>query len=164
MEILFTPWRYRFVSRVEAAAGCFFCDAVREPDDPERLVVGGSRHFVVMLNRYPYTNGHLLIAPAEHVRAPEDSAPEARAEFWPVVLAARACLERAYGPDGMNLGMNLGRAAGAGAPEHYHFHLVPRWAGDTSFTSVVGSVRLVPEELLETRERLAGLLAEELSG
>ncbi|MGH9361724.1 MAG: HIT family protein [Thermoanaerobaculia bacterium] len=162
MQSLFAPWRYSYIAQSREPAGdCFFCAAVRHPDDPESLVVWTSRHHLVMLNRHPYTNGHLMVAPLAHVASPQESEPEARAELWPVVLAAQRVLDAAYGPDGYNLGMNLGQPAGAGVPGHFHFHLVPRWAGDTNFMSVVAEVRVVPEELGTTRARLRELFSRE---
>ncbi|MDX1503129.1 MAG: HIT domain-containing protein [Thermoanaerobaculia bacterium] len=161
MEILFTPWRYPVVSLKEPEPTCFFCAAAQEPEAPGSLVVTTTDHHLVMLNRYPYTNGHLMVAPRAHLADPAEAAPEAAAELWPLVMRARRLLGRVYSPDGINLGMNLGRAAGAGVPDHYHFHLVPRWSGDTSFASVIGGVRLVPEDLLTTRDRLRRALAGE---
>jgi ATP adenylyltransferase len=161
METLFTPWRYDYVAVKDAAPGCIFCAALRDAEDPQRLVVHLTDHHLVMLNRHPYANGHLLLAPRQHVADPGEGAPEARAELWPLALLARRVLSRAYRPDGFNLGMNLGRAAGAGVPDHYHFHVVPRWRGDTNFMTVVGNLRLVPEELSATRERLRALFVEE---
>jgi ATP adenylyltransferase len=158
MEILFTPWRYEYITG-NVADGCFFCDASRDPDDPERLVVFKGAHHLVMLNRHPYSNGHLMVAPVAHLASPSESSAEAQVEFWPLVLESRRVLEEAYRPHGFNLGMNLGRPAGAGVPDHYHFHVVPRWEGDTSFMSVVGGVRLVPEDLRSVWHRLRQLFA-----
>jgi ATP adenylyltransferase len=100
-----------------------------------------------------------MVAPREHVGSPEASPPEARGELWPLVLRARQVLTAAYAPHGFNLGMNLGQAAGAGVPDHYHFHVVPRWAGDTNFMTALADVRLVPEDLRQSRERLRALFA-----
>lgn len=162
MEILFTPWRYEYIARTEGPeGGCFFCEAADAPDDPERLVVHVAAHHVVLLNRHPYTNGHLMVAPKAHLASPEEAPPETRAEFWPLVLEARRVLERVYAPDGFNIGMNLGRVAGAGVPGHFHFHLVPRWSGDSSFMTVVGGVRLVPEDLTVAWRKLRPVFAGE---
>ena len=161
MEILFTPWRYSYIVRSSQESGCFFCAAAREPDDPERLVVHVGRHHLVMLNLHPYANGHLMIAPLVHQASPHESPPEASAEFWPLALKTQRVLARAYNPDGFNLGMNVGRSAGAGVPDHFHFHLVPRWAGDTNFMTVLAEVRIVPEGLHQSWERLRALFAEE---
>ena len=161
MDTLFTPWRYTYISGAAADLGCFFCAAAARPDDPETLVVAVARHHLVMLNRHPYSSGHLMVAPLAHVASPQDSDPEARAELWPLVLATQRVLATAYRPHGFNLGMNLGRPAGAGMPDHFHFHVVPRWTGDTNFMSVVAGVRLVPEEPGQARRRLRELFAKE---
>lgn len=157
METLFTPWRYSYISGDKASKGCFLCEAAKGPDDPERLVVSKTRHHVVLLNRFPYTNGHLMIAPLDHIASPPLASPEAQAELWPTVLEAQRVLQDLYSPDGFNIGVNIGEAAGAGVPDHFHVHIVPRWRGDTNFMSVVGGVRVVPEDPDELRERMAPL-------
>lgn len=164
MDALFTPWRFPFVSERIEDAGCFFCAAALQPDDPERLVVHLGRDHLVMLNRYPYTNGHLMVAPREHLDDPRKSSAEARSDFWALVLEAQEVLSGLYRPDGLNLGMNVGQAAGAGVPGHYHFHLVPRWNGDTNFASVVGGVRLIPEDLHATWQRVRSAFAAREAG
>ncbi len=157
MDTLFTPWRYKYISGEKTSSGCFLCEAAGDSEDAARLVVCRRRHHIVLLNRHPYTNGHLMIAPREHLSAPEEASAEARAELWPTVLEAKRVLERLYAPDGFNIGLNLGRAAGAGVPDHFHLHVVPRWDGDTNFMSVVGGVRLIPEDLDDLRDRLTPL-------
>lgn len=159
METLFTPWRYRYISAREPESGCFFCEAAGQADDPERLVVHVASHHLVLLNRYPYSNGHIMLAPLEHLALPQQDSPSARAEFWPLVLRAQDVLQRVYRPDGFNLGMNLERAAGAGVVDHYHFHIVPRWKGDTNFMSVLAGVRLVPEDLSSVWTKLRAAFA-----
>ena len=161
MEQLFTPWRYSYITSNPTDSDCFFCTAGSRSDDPEGLVVHKARHHLVMLNLHPYSNGHLMVAPLEHLASPQESGPEAQAEFWPLVLFAQRVLTAAYQPHGFNLGMNLGRPAGAGVPGHFHFHLVPRWTGDTNFMTVLAEVRLVPEDLRHSRERLRALFARE---
>jgi len=161
MEILFTPWRYSYIVRSSQESECFFCAAAHDPDDADRLVVHMASHHLVMLNLHPYSSGHLMVAPLEHLGTPYESSAEACAEFWPLVLRTQRVLAKAYTPDGFNLGMNVGRSAGAGVPGHFHFHVVPRWAGDTNFMTVLAEVRLVPEDLRKTRERLRALFAEE---
>jgi ATP adenylyltransferase len=161
MEQLFTPWRYAYIRKSSPDAECFLCAAARKPDDPDGLVVHVGRHHLVMLNLHPYSNGHLMVAPFEHWSSPLESSPEARAELWPLALKAQKVLEKAYSPHGFNLGMNVGAPAGAGVPGHFHFHLVPRWSGDTNFMTVIGEVRLVPEDLRDSRERLRALFAQE---
>ena len=109
---------------------------------------------MVLLNRYPYTNGHLMVAPLAHQADPADSDPAARDAFWPLVLRCQEALKAVYAPHGFNMGLNLGQAGGAGVPEHYHFHIVPRWEGDTNFMTVLGETRLVPEEPAEVLAKL----------
>jgi len=160
MQQLFTPWRFAYIS-AGPDSGCFFCAAARCPEDPDGLVVHTTRHHLVMLNLHPYANGHLMVAPLAHLASPEQSAPEAQSDFWPLVLRCQRVLTEAYHPDGFNLGMNIGVAAGAGVPGHFHFHIVPRWAGDTNFMAVLAEVRLIPEDLRHSRERLRALFARE---
>ena len=163
METLFTPWRQAYITQPPPSPqqGCFFCAAAAQPDDPERLVVAVARHHLVMLNLHPYASGHLMVAPLVHLASPQEASAGARAELWPLVLRAQRVLAAAYRPQGFNLGMNLGQPAGAGVPGHYHFHLVPRWAGDTNFMTVLAEVRLVPEDLGLARQRLRALFAQE---
>ena len=164
MRTLFTPWRYAYITRTSPEPGCFFCAAAHTPDeDAERLVVARGRHHLLMLNRHPYSNGHLMVAPFAHLSTPRDAGEEVQRELWPLVLKAQSALERAYRPHGFNLGMNLGTCAGAGVPGHYHFHVVPRWNGDTNFMTVLADTRLVPEDLETARDRLRQLLEEEAS-
>ena len=159
METLFTPWRLAYITAARQETGCFLCEAAAAPNDPERLVLHTTASHLVILNRHPYSNGHLMVAPREHLASPRHSPPEASAELWPLVLLAQQVLEEAYAPDGLNVGLNLGRAAGAGVPDHFHVHLVPRWQGDTNFMTAVAQTRLVPEDLTQTRERLMPLFA-----
>lgn len=161
MQTLYAPWRLNYISVSSLSEICFFCEAAADPDDRERLVVHKTDHHLVILNRHPYTNGHLMVAPLEHVASPGESAPEAAREFWPLVLKTQCVLEQAYHPHGFNMGINLGRAAGAGVPGHFHFHVVPRWEGDTNFMSVVAGVRVVPEEPLEICQRLRPIFSDE---
>lgn len=163
-DVLFTPWRYAYITADKPPASdvdeCFFCAAAHDGDNPERLVVHVAEHHLVMLNRHPYANGHLMIAPLEHWADPSEASPTARAELWPLALEAQSVLHEAFRPHGLNLGMNLGRVAGAGVPGHFHLHLVPRWQGDSNFMAVVGETRLVPEDLATTHDRLRRIFAE----
>lgn len=169
MEHLFTPWRYSYITNTSSGpsapsgetGGCFFCAAAQNPGDPDGLVVHTTRHHLVMLNLHPYSNGHIMVAPLEHQSTPLESGPAAAAEFWPLVLRCQRVLQEAYAPHGFNLGMNVGKPAGAGVPGHFHFHLVPRWTGDTNFMTVLAEVRLVPEDLRQSRERLRALFIRE---
>ncbi len=154
MRTLFTPWRFAYITEGRPVSDCFLCEAARHPERAESLTVHEGRHHIVLLNRYPYSNGHLMVAPTRHVGSPLDQAPEAQAELWQLTLRCQRILERMYLPAGLNLGMNLGSASGAGVPEHYHFHVVPRWAGDTNFMTVVGETRVVPEDLESVRVKM----------
>jgi len=159
MQVLFTPWRYSYISQSARPSGCFLCLAAAEPQAAERLVVASTREHVVLINRHPYSNGHLMIAPRQHWATPAESDPATQADFWPLVLRVCGVLAGAYQPAGFNLGMNLGTCAGAGVPDHYHFHVVPRWQGDTNFLSVLAETRLVPEAPNQSWERLRVLFA-----
>lgn len=163
MEVLFTPWRSDYLSGGGySGSECFFCRAASEEDGArENLVLTRTPYHVVLLNRYPYTNGHLMVAPRRHVADPEECSPGARHELWPLMLRCRRALREAYGPEGFNLGANLGSAAGAGVPDHFHLHLLPRWSGDTNFMTTAGGTRLIPEDLGSTWERLRPLLRTE---
>jgi len=161
MQHLYTPWRYSYITTSAADPECFFCAAGRNPDDPEGLVVHVGRHHLVMLNLHPYSNGHVMVAPLDHLASPLDSAEEAGREFWPLVLKVQRVLAEAYRPHGFNLGMNVGAPAGAGVPGHFHFHLVPRWTGDTNFMTVLAETRLIPEDMRQSRERLRALFVRE---
>lgn len=157
-EVLFAPWRYEYLV-AEKPNGCVFCEAAASQDGDESLVVYRGRRVFVLLNRYPYTNGHVMIAPYDHVGRLSDSDDETLRELVQTLARGERLLAGAYHTDGLNIGLNLGSAAGAGISDHYHVHLVPRWKGDTNFMTVVGEVRVLPEELPVTRRRLAPLFA-----
>ena len=153
MERLWSPWRHSYVTRKGEDSSCVFCDALTS-DGGRALVLDEGPTCFVILNLYPYNSGHLMVVPRRHVgtlaalHAPELS------ELGEWTRRAEMALTEAYQPQGINLGMNLGRPAGAGVLDHLHVHLVPRWTGDTNFMSVVGNVRVLPEELPRTAERL----------
>ena len=155
-EVLFAPWRYEYLV-AEKSNGCIFCRAAASDDEEESLVVYRGRRVFVLLNRYPYTNGHLMVAPYEHLPRLSDSGVETLNELVSTVARGEKILIENYRTDGLNIGINLGSAAGAGVEDHYHVHLVPRWSGDTNFMTTAGGVRVVPEELSVTRRRLAPL-------
>ena len=154
MERLWSPWRLAYVTRaVEGGESrCVFCDA---PDDSRGgLVLVRSRLAYVVLNRYPYNNGHVMVAPFRHVATLAALTPEELGDLMGLTRHAEIALTEAYQPQGLNVGLNLGRPAGAGIVDHLHIHLVPRWTGDTSFMSIVGNTRVLPEELRQTAVRL----------
>ena len=158
-EVLFAPWRYEYLV-AEKSEGCIFCEAAASKNDRESLVVFRGRRVFVMLNRYPYTNGHVMVAPYEHRARLSQSDEETLRELIGTVARGEKILTDAYKTDGLNVGLNLDSAAGAGFSDHYHVHLVPRWKGDTNFMTVAGDVRVVPEEPSVTLARLTPLFAE----
>ena len=161
MDYLWTPWRYQYMAQAAAAEKpeCIFCDAAAKKKDSETLIVyRGVRAFVI-LNRFPYTSGHVMIVPYAHVAELKLCDGDALSEMMRLAQRVEAVYKAQYKPDGMNLGMNLGRAAGAGVADHLHLHLLPRWIGDASFMTVAGETRVLPEDLKTTYERLAKALA-----
>jgi ATP adenylyltransferase len=163
MERLWTPWRLRYVTEASTPSpGCIFCDA-REQGDAEPLVVHRGAHTFVILNKFPYNNGHLMVVPMRHVgRLAELEAVELD-ELGRLAQAAESALTDVYHPHGFNMGLNLGRPAGAGVLDHLHLHVVPRWEGDTNFMAVTGETRVLPEELPETARRVAEAFARRLN-
>lgn len=139
-----------------SGGGCIFCISEEERDDPERLLLGMYPNTLAMLNRYPYNNGHILLAPRRHVADLTALPEEERAELFSLLALATKAVGEEYGPEGFNIGMNLGKVAGAGVEEHLHLHIVPRWSGDTNFMTSVLSTRVLPESLRETQLRLSG--------
>ncbi len=138
---------------------CIFCQAAANRDDTETLVLHRGEHCFVILNRYPYTSGHLMIAPFAHVPRLTAITEEASAEMMRLARFAETAIEKCYQPDGLNLGMNLGEAAGAGIEQHIHLHVLPRWKGDANFMTSIGDTRIIPEALDVTYERLSGEFA-----
>ena len=141
-------------ARSDEAAGCIFCSAASAPDPRSSLTLYSDSRLVVMLNRYPYTNGHLMVAPAEHVSRLWESDRDALSAIIMASAESQRILSDQYHPDGFNVGMNFGTAAGAGVADHYHVHVVPRWTGDSNFMSVTAETRMIPEELETTWEKL----------
>jgi len=156
VEILFTPWRFAYVSGSADRSECIFCKMLEAGEDRANLVLLRAELNFVVLNRYPYTSGHLMIAPYRHIADPSDASPEELLEMMTLCTAATGILREHFKPEGFNIGMNIGRVAGAGEESHYHMHVVPRWGGDNSFVSVLGDARIVPENLADTYERLEG--------
>jgi ATP adenylyltransferase len=153
MKVLWAPWRMALISAPKAK-DCIFCDLPRAGDDRNNLVLLSTHSTVVMLNRYPYNSGHVMVAPRRHVASLEALTREQHADLADALRIAAAAVRREFRPEGMNLGMNVGRAAGAGIEDHLHWHVVPRWTGDTNFMPAVGSVKVMPEHLLATYDRL----------
>lgn len=153
MERLWSPWRLAYVTGSGEPSGCIFCAAATRGGRDDLMVHRGAACFVV-LNLYPYNNGHLMVVPNRHFPSLADASHEELVELIELTRRAEIALTEAYRPHGMNIGINLGRPAGAGIVDHVHVHLVPRWNGDTNFMSVVGNVRVLPEELQQTADRL----------
>ncbi|TFH29002.1 MAG: HIT domain-containing protein [Deltaproteobacteria bacterium] len=160
MDRIFSPWRMEYIRQAGGGGGtaaCIFCVPDGALEDPERLLVGLYPGTVAILNRYPYTNGHLLIAPRRHVANLWDLSSEELRELFSLVSIGSRALAVEYRTEGMNVGLNLGKAAGAGIADHLHVHLVPRWAGDTNFMTPIQETRVLPESLLESRRRLSAV-------
>lgn len=158
MEIIWTPWRYEYVSNVDRQGDCIFCDKTAEGCDRENQILKRAKRCVVMLNRYPYTTGHLMIAPFEHLASIEDLDGETAAEMMALAQLSIAALRKSFGPDGFNIGINIARVAGAGLADHVHMHVVPRWAGDNNFMAVVADTKVLPCNLDDVYDRLEGLI------
>jgi len=159
MDYLWSPWRYQYVSGAQPES-CLFCDlAAWDPArDRERFVVHRGRFNLIVLNVFPYTSGHAMIAPYKHASNLAGLEAEVLGEMMILARELEAALQAAYRPEGYNLGMNLGRSAGAGIAEHLHLHVLPRWIGDTSFMTAVGETRVLPEDLSSTYDKIAGFL------
>ncbi len=160
MDYIWTPWRYQYMK--EAASGnqpeCIFCDAMARKNDAETLIVHRAQKTFVILNRFPYTSGHVMIVPYAHVAELNLCEVGTLDEMMRLTQRVETALRANYQPDGMNLGMNLGRAAGAGVVGHLHLHVLPRWIGDSNFMTVTGETRVHPEDLQTTYERLSKAL------
>jgi ATP adenylyltransferase len=159
MDYLWTPWRYAYVSNAEKVAGCVFCEAAKSTDDEKSRIVYRGKLCFVILNTYPYTPGHVMIVPYEHLDELRKLPPGAANEMMAMSQRMEDVLRELYCPDGVNLGMNIGKAAGAGIAGHIHMHVLPRWVADANFMSVVGETRVLPETLDETWRRMRGAMA-----
>jgi len=171
MKHLWAPWRIEYITKVRPG-GCIFCNAAKarpdkspdespdESDDEfqdksdESLTLFNGRHTLVMLNKYPYNNGHLMVAPKRHVAAIEGLSAVESSDIHKLICRSVKALKKTINPGGFNIGMNLGKSAGAGIPDHLHWHIVPRWEGDTNFMPVTGETRVIPEHLAKTLLKL----------
>jgi ATP adenylyltransferase len=158
MDRLWTPWRYRYVSTA-SSGGCIFCEKAASSDDRGNYVVLRAERNFAILNLYPYTSGHLMIAPYQHVATLGGAPQETLEEMMRLTARAEDALRRLYEPDGLNIGMNVGASAGAGVAGHIHMHVLPRWTGDGSFMTTVAETRVLPETLETTYERLKAALS-----
>lgn len=154
MERLWAPWRMEYVGR-EQPPGCLFCRVIEHPDDPDAdLVVWRPEGAIVMLNKFPYNPGHAMVAPRVHKASLEDLDDAEMADLMRAVRRTFRVLRETMKPDGLNAGVNIGRAAGAGIPDHVHFHVVPRWNGDTNFMAVIDDIKIINEALGQTAQKL----------
>ncbi len=149
MKQLWAPWRLEYI-KAPRADGCIFCAKAGESNDEESLIVWRGKQTFVMLNLFPYTSGHAMTVPYRHTADLDALRPEEVLELWDAVRRTVRALQRALRPDGFNIGINLGRAAGAGIEDHLHVHIVPRWSGDTNFMPVLADVKVIPQHLRET--------------
>lgn len=154
MDYLWTPWRYAYVSTAEKSSECVFCQMAADKDDEKSLIVHRGEHCFIVLNRFPYTPGHVMIVPYAHLDELQKLARPAAKEMMALSQRMESVLRELYRPDGINLGMNIGKAAGAGIAGHIHMHALPRWVADANFVSVVGETRILPETLEMTWKRI----------
>ena len=159
MDVLFTPWRFQYLTspKSETPAECIFCAAAKSKKTRDTLTLFKNEDALVMMNRYPYTNGHLMVAPIAHEARLFDSTDASLRALIRLTAEAQRILSDVYQPHGFNVGMNFGTVAGAGVADHYHMHIVPRWSGDSNFMTVTAQTRLVPEELGATYDKLEPL-------
>lgn len=160
MDVLWSPWRYDYITAagVSHAGGCVFCDLLNNPaSDEEKFILKRAGFNFVILNIYPYASGHLMILPYEHVRTLDRAGKETTDEMMDLIKSAQAAILDVYRPDGINIGMNIGKAAGAGVEGHVHMHVLPRWVGDVNFMTAIGQTRTIPETLTETYAKLKDL-------
>lgn len=154
MEYLWSPWRMTYIENADKEEGCIFCNAPAREDGPGNLIVSRGKLAYVILNRFPYTSGHLMVVPFEHQPTLEELDPPTRSEMMELTSRAMAVLRKVYSPQAFNMGANIGEAAGAGVKEHVHIHIVPRWKGDTNFMSALAGTRVLPESLEDTWRRV----------
>jgi ATP adenylyltransferase len=154
MKVLWAPWRMEYILSDQKESGCIFCPGSDRNEDKERLILYMGERSVVIMNRFPYINGHLLVAPIRHVPDLKSLSDDDTLEVMQVVRGSVEILRHVMKADGFNVGLNLGKVAGAGVEEHIHFHIVPRWNGDTNYMTVTGDVRVIPEHIRDTYRKL----------
>ena len=154
MDYLWTPWRYQYITTVDDPGRCPFCIDDSIETDEQRFIVYRGIHNFVILNLYPYTSGHILISPYQHISDFSDCGMEQIAEMMQLAQKCKRALEASFRPSGFNIGMNLGRCAGAGVDQHIHLHVVPRWQGDSNFMTITGETRVLPESLETSYRKL----------
>ncbi len=154
MKRIWSPWRMKYIEGHEEQEGCIFCNALALPDNEENLIIKRGTLAFVILNLYPYSSGHIMVAPVAHQPSLEFLDSDSRAEMMELVSESIEVLKETYRPQAFNVGANIGEAAGAGEPGHVHMHIVPRWTGDTNFMSTLGETRVLPEALEQTYKRI----------
>jgi ATP adenylyltransferase len=154
MKVLWAPWRMEYILSDQKGGNCIFCPGSDRGQDEERLILYVGSLTTVIMNRYPYNNGHLLVAPIQHVPALDQLSDKENLDLLLMVRKSIDILKKIVNPEGFNVGLNLGRVAGAGMEDHLHFHIVPRWNGDTNYMTVLGEVRVIPEHIKETYKKL----------
>ena len=159
---LWAPWRIEYIKSDDNPSGCIFCDKPAEQEDRTNLILFRGKTSFVIMNKYPYNNGHLMIVPYTHTSCLGDLSAEERLELIDLAESSREIIQSQMNPHGFNIGMNLGRAAGAGIDDHLHFHLVPRWNGDTNFMPVTGGTKVISESLQDTWDNLHSLFKNKL--
>lgn len=157
MDYLWSPWRYQYVSHQRPEKGCVFCNKMQQSNDEENLVLYRGLNNYVLLNLYPYTSGHLMIAPYQHIGSLSTADDATWMEMTALTRKAEQALQKAYNPEGINLGMNLGKSAGAGIADHIHMHVLPRWHADSNFLTTISETRVLPEALEDTYRKLKPL-------
>lgn len=154
MDFLFSPWRYAYVTAASQAGECVFCGLAKAQNDQQNFIIGRGKTCFVVLNAFPYTSGHAMVVPYEHLDELQKLPRAAAEEMMALTQKLEGILREIYRPDGINLGMNLGQAAGAGIAGHIHMHILPRWFGDTNFMTAVGETRVLPEDLETTYRKI----------
>ncbi len=164
MDVLWSPWRYEYIKADKSPStdtlnGCVFCDILKSPaSDEEKFILYRAGHNFVILNIYPYISGHLMIVPFAHLADLDEADKKTTDELMDLTKRCQTALREVYEPHGFNLGMNFGKAAGAGVAEHFHLHILPRWVGDANFMTAIGETRTIPEDLRTTYDKLKGYL------
>lgn len=153
MRILWAPWRIKYILSSRKKSGCFICEVVKDSKDEDNLVLKRGSYSIIIMNRYPYNPAHLMISPTRHIKNIYELNDDESNEIMKFLSLSQKIIEKLYYPDGFNIGVNIGRAAGAGE-EHLHFHIVPRWFGDTNFMTLFGETRVIPDSLFEIYKKL----------
>lgn len=153
MRVIWAPWRIKYILSSKKKSGCFICEIINDNKDEENLVLKRGKFSIIIMNRYPYNSAHLMVSPLRHIKNIYELNDDETEEIMKFLSLSQKIIEKSYNPDGFNIGVNIGRAAGAGE-EHLHFHIVPRWFGDTNFMTLFGETRVIPDNLFEIYKKL----------